>query len=88
MGYEGVSATLSEPNKKVNNSYLELGESFLAMRQVSLCICGWNLSSPELGHENESILVIIAMNEDGYLEVLGVAEGMKEDKASRVNFFK
>ena len=39
-------------------------------------------------YENESILVIIAMNEDGYLEVLGVAEGMKEDKASRVNFFK
>ena len=28
------------------------------------------------------ILVAIAVNEDGYREVLGAAEGMKEDKAS------
>ena len=28
------------------------------------------------------------MNEDGYREVLGAAEGMKEDKASWVNFFQ
>lgn len=27
-----------------------------------------------------AILVAIAVNEDGYREVLGVAEGMKEDK--------
>ena len=30
----------------------------------------------------------IAVNEDGYREVLGAAEGMKEDKASWVNFFQ
>ena len=29
-----------------------------------------------------AILVAIAVNEDGYREVLGAAEGMKEDKAS------
>ena len=28
------------------------------------------------------------MNEDGYREVLGAAEGMKEDKASWVSFFQ
>ena len=28
------------------------------------------------------------MNEDGYREVLGAAEGMKEDKASWVGFFQ
>ena len=28
------------------------------------------------------------MNEDGYREVLGAAEDMKEDKASWVNFFQ
>ena len=28
------------------------------------------------------------MNEDGFREVLGAAEGMKEDKASWVNFFQ
>ena len=32
--------------------------------------------------ENVAILVAIAVNEDGYREVLGTAEGMKEDKAS------
>ena len=30
----------------------------------------------------------IAVNEDGYREALGAAEGMKEDKASWMNFFQ
>ena len=34
--------------------------------------------------ENVAILVAIAINEDGYREVLGAAEGMKEDKTSWV----
>lgn len=37
--------------------------------------------------ENVAILVAIAVNEDGYREVLGAAEGMKEDKASWVLAF-
>lgn len=39
-------------------------------------------------YENVSILVAIAVNEEGYREVLGAAEGMKEDKASWLNFFQ
>jgi transposase-like protein len=39
-------------------------------------------------YENVDILVAIAVNEDGYREVLGAAEGMKEDKASWVSFFQ
>lgn len=39
-------------------------------------------------YENVSILVAIAVNEDGYREVLGAAEGMKEDKASWISFFQ
>lgn len=39
-------------------------------------------------YENVAILVAIAVNEDGYREVLGAAEGMKEDKASWVDFFQ
>ncbi len=35
-----------------------------------------------------AILVAIAVNEDGYREVFGTAEGMKEDKASWVSFFQ
>ena len=38
-------------------------------------------------YENVAILVAIAVNEDGFREVLGAAEGMKEDKASQVSFF-
>lgn len=38
--------------------------------------------------ENVSILVAIGVNEDGYREVLGAAEGMKEDKASWVSFLQ
>ncbi len=38
--------------------------------------------------ENVAILVAIAVNEDGYREVLGAAEGMKEDKSSWVSFFQ
>ena len=34
-------------------------------------------------YENVAILVAIAVNEDGYREVLGAAEGMKEDKAAQ-----
>lgn len=35
---------------------------------------------------NVAVPVAISLNEDGYREVLGAAEGMKEDKASWVNF--
>lgn len=38
--------------------------------------------------ENVAILVAIAVNEDGYREVLGAAEGMKEDKVSWLSFFQ
>ena len=38
--------------------------------------------------ENIAILVATAVNEDDYREVLGVVEGMKEDKASWVSFFQ
>ena len=39
-------------------------------------------------YENVAVLVAIAVNEDGYREVLGAAEGMKEDKSSWVSFFQ
>ena len=39
-------------------------------------------------YENVAVLVAIAVNEDGYREVLGAAEGMKEDKASWVSSFQ
>jgi transposase-like protein len=38
-------------------------------------------------YENVAVLVAIAVNEDGYREVLGAAEGMKEDHESWRSFF-
>ncbi len=39
-------------------------------------------------YENVAVLVAIAVNEDGHREVLGAAEGMKEDKASWIRFLQ
>ena len=39
-------------------------------------------------YENVSILVAMGVNEEGHREVIGAAEGMKEDKASWQSFFQ
>lgn len=39
-------------------------------------------------YENVAILIAMAVNEDGYREVIGAAEGMKEDKTSWLEFMK
>jgi transposase, mutator family len=42
----------------------------------------------ECEYENVAILIAIAVNKDGFREIIGAAEGMKEDKSSRTNFFQ
>ena len=37
--------------------------------------------------QNVSVLVAIGVNKDGFREILGASEGMKEDKESWLNFF-
>ena len=39
-------------------------------------------------YENVSVLIALGVNEDGYREVIGAVEGMKEDKASWESFFR
>lgn len=39
-------------------------------------------------YENVAVLIAIGVNEDGYREVIGAMEGMKEDKAGWTEFFK
>ena len=39
-------------------------------------------------YENVAVLVAIAVNKDGYQEILGAAEGMKEDQVSWASFFQ
>ena len=61
-----------------------------ARRKIPLRVCGRHLPQAKLGgeYENVDVLVAIAVNEDGCREVLGAAEGMKEDKVSWVSFFQ
>ena len=39
-------------------------------------------------YEKVAVVVAISVNKDGFREVFGAAEGMKEDKASWINFFQ
>ena len=39
-------------------------------------------------YENVAILIAMAVNEEGYREVIGAAEGMKEDRASWLEFLR
>ena len=78
-------------------SILRIGETVLckvdairmSMWMGSICAESWEWGcSIPREFENVAILVAIAVNGDGYREVLGAAEGMKEDKASWVSFFQ
>lgn len=57
-----------------------IGTQALALLRRYTLYHHYDISQPDA-----SVLVAIA---DGYREVLGVAEGMKEDKANWVNFFR
>src|ERR1700746_721056 len=59
-------------------------------RQAPVCVSGWVVADTERGGEvrNVSLLVAIGVNEEGFREVLAVAEGSKEDKASWTAFLR
>ena len=83
-------ATISELNKK---AYVHIEEwrnrKLQGGRYPYVYVDGIYLRRKWGGeYENVSVLVAMAVNEDGFREVLGAAEGMKEDKASWSNFFK
>ena len=48
----------------------------------------WHKRSWSGSVENVSILVVIGVSKDGHREVIGVAEGMREDSASREQFLR
>ena len=83
VGQQGLSRPISELNKKAyvhiedwRNRPLQDG------RYPYVYVDGIYLRRNWGGeYENVAILVAIAVNEDGFREVLGAAEGMKEDKA-------
>ena len=89
-GSKASPSTISEPNRKAyvhiedwQNRHLQGG------RYPYVYVDGIYLRRNWGGEfENVAILVAIAVNEDGYREVLGAAEGIKEDKARWVSFFQ
>ena len=89
-GSKVSASTISELNKKAYaNIEVWRNRSLKGRKYPYVYVDGIYLKRNWGGeYENVAVLVAIAVNEDGYREVLGAAEGMKEDKASWVNFFQ
>ena len=85
-----VSAgTVSELNKKVYVNIEAWRKRPLEGRYPYVYVDGIYLKRNWGGeYENVAILVAIGVTEDGYREVIGAAEGMKEDSASWQEFLK
>lgn len=85
-----VSAgTVSELNQKVYVNIEKWRQRRLQGKYPYVYLDGIYLKRNWGGeYENVSVLVAMAVNEDGYREILGACEGMKEDKASWLEFLK
>jgi len=85
-----VSAgTVSELNKKVYVRIEEWRQRPLRGKYPYVYLDGIYLKRNWGGeYENVAILVAMAVNQDGNREVIGSAEGMKEDRDSWLNFLK
>ncbi len=85
-----VSAgTVSELNKKVYVRIEEWRQRPLQGKYPYVYLDGIYLKRNWGGeYENVAVLVAMAVNQDGYREVIGAAEGMKEDKESWLSFLK
>ena len=90
MGQQGLARHHQRAEQESLRSHRGLAQPPVAGRALSIRLRGRHLPAPQLGgeYENVAVLVAIAVNEDGFREVLGAAEGMKEDKASWVSFFQ
>jgi len=81
--------TISELNKKVYVHIDAWRNRPLKSRYPYVYLDGIYLKRNWGGeYENVSILIAMAVNEEGYREVIGASEGMKEDKASWLAFLQ
>ena len=85
-----VSAgTVSELNKKVYVHIEEWRNRPLQLKYPYVYLDGIYLKRNWGGeYQNVSVLVAMAVNEEGTREVIGAAEGLKEDKSSWLEFLK
>lgn len=82
-------ATVSELNKKVYSTIEAWRNRPLQSHYPYIFVDGIWLKRSWGGEvESVSVLVAIGVNEDGYREIIGVAEGMKEDSESWRGFFR
>lgn len=82
-------STVSELNQKVAGQIEAWRNQPITGEHVYVFLDGIWLKRSWGGEvRNVSILVAIGVNQDGHREVLGVAEGTKEDKASWQNFLR
>lgn len=81
------ASTISDLNKKAYVHIEEWRNRKLQRKYPYVYVDGIYLKRNWGGeYENVSILVAIGVDEDGYREVIGACEGMKEDKESWKNF--
>lgn len=80
--------TISNPNKKAYEHIEEWRTRPLSGDYPYVYVDGVFLKRSWGGEvQNVSILVAIGVDHDGYREIIGACEGMKEDKESWKNFF-
>ena len=87
----GSSKAFTLPSMSRTRNLMFISRTGIVGRTVSVCLCGWHLPASRLGQRIRKychFLVAIAVNEDGFRDILGAAEGMKEDKASWASFFQ
>lgn len=83
------SGTISDLNKKIYGKIEEWRNRPLKSEYPYVYLDGIWLKRSWGGEvESISVLVAIGVNKDGYREILGVAEGAKEDKESWRNFLR
>lgn len=88
-GTKVSAGTVSQLNKKVYGHIETWRKRSLQGRYPYVYVDGIYLKRNWGGeYENVAILIAMAVNEDGYREVIGASEGMKEDKASWQEFLK
>jgi putative transposase len=88
-GAKVSAGTVSKLNQKVYLKIEEWRNRPLLMNYPYVYLDGIYLKRNWGGsYENVAILVAMAVNEDGQREVIGAAEGMKEDRESWLNFLR
>lgn len=81
--------TISNLNKKIYKEIEKWRNEPLKNHYTYVYIDGIWLKRSWAGEvRNVSVLVAIGVNNDGFREIIGVAEGSKEDKASWANFLR